>query len=96
MFIRSCEAKWAIVEYARSLDFKTVVDVMPAWYMENFTIPPLQDLFGAFPFRPDVEGYYTMRYPPWGPDEDCKSFSSSSIMFENKLSKFEDTFYSTY
>jgi hypothetical protein len=38
--------------------------------MENHLVEELAPIFGGFPFQADEEGYYTLRAPRWGGNEE--------------------------
>lgn len=43
---------------------------MASWYFQNFFIPSFVEEFGGFPWNKDAEGYFTLRLPPLGGNEE--------------------------
>lgn len=70
--------KHAIVEYALTKPFTSVVNVSPGWYMENFLVPDLAPIFGGFPHIPSSDGMLVFRTPLWGGSEAVPFISVAS------------------
>jgi hypothetical protein len=67
--------KNAVAEYAKTKGFKSTVSVSAGWYMENHIDEALAPVLGGFPFQADEDGYYTLRVPRWGGNEEMPFIS---------------------
>lgn len=54
-----------------------MVIVSAGWYMENHLDESLAPILGGFPFQTDEDGYYTLRVPRWGGNEEMPFISLS-------------------
>lgn len=52
-----------------------MVSVSAGWYMENHLDEGLAPILGGFPFQTDEDGYYTLRIPRWGGNEEMPFIS---------------------